>query len=106
MAESVTSQAGHGAIHRLPTEAHHLRGDYAPLHHGEIVPVEVEIIPNTGLIRRGHRLRIDIQPYTGVGHGMRHAYEKAYHDGAQNTIFTGPKHPSYVQLPFLPPRGS
>ncbi|HXC79685.1 MAG TPA: CocE/NonD family hydrolase, partial [Candidatus Acidoferrum sp.] len=84
----------------------HLRGDYAPLHNGEIVPVEVEIIPNTGLIRRGHRLRIDIQPYTGVGHGMRHGYDKAYHDGAQNTIFTGPKHPSYVQLPFLPPRGS
>ena len=68
--------------------------------------MEVEIIPNTGLIRRGHRLRVDIQPYTGVGHGMRHAYDKAYHDGAQNTIFTGPKHPSYVQLPFLPPRGS
>jgi len=41
-----------------------------------------------------------------VGHGMRHGYDKAYHDGAQNTIFTGPKHPSYVQLPFLPPRGS
>ena len=84
----------------------HLRADYAPLRDGEIVPVEVEIIPNTGLIRRGHRLRVDIQPYTGVGHGMRHAYDAAYHDGAQNTIFTGPEHPSYVQLPVLPPKES
>jgi putative CocE/NonD family hydrolase len=84
----------------------HLRADYAPLRDGEIVPVEVEIIPNTGLIRRGHRLRVDLQPYTGVGHGMRHAYDASYHDGAQNTIFTGPEHPSYVQLPVVPSRES
>jgi uncharacterized protein len=81
----------------------HLRADHAPLQAGEIVPVEVEIIPNTGLIRKGHRLRADIQPYTGVGHGMRHAYDAAYHDGAHNTIYTGPEHPSYVQLPVVPP---
>jgi hypothetical protein len=84
----------------------HLRADYAPLRDGEIVPVEVEIIPNTGLIRQGHRLRVDIQPHTGVGHGMRHAYDPAYHDGAQNTIYTGPDHPSYVQLPIVPSRES
>jgi uncharacterized protein len=81
----------------------HLRADHAPLRDGEIVPVEVEIIPNTGLIRKRHRLRLDIQPYTGVGHGMRHAYDATYHDGAQNTIYTGPEHPSYVQLPVVPP---
>jgi uncharacterized protein len=81
----------------------HLRADHAPLQAGEIVPVEVEIIPNTGLIRKGHRLRADIQPYTGVGHGMRHAYDATYHDGAHNTIYTGPEHPSYVQLPVVPP---
>ncbi len=81
----------------------HLRADHAPLQDGEIVPVEVEIIPNTGLIRKGHRLRVDIQPYTGVGHGMRHAYDGTYHDGAHNTIYTGPEHPSYVQLPVVPP---
>jgi uncharacterized protein len=79
----------------------HLRADYAPLRDSEIVPVEVEIIPNTGLIRAGQRLRLDIQPYTGVGHGMRHAYDATYHDGAQNTIYTGPEHPSYLQLPVV-----
>ena len=68
--------------------------------------MEVEIIPNTGLIRQGQRLRVDIQPYTGVGHGMRHAYDAAYHDGAMNTIYTGPEYPSYVQLPIVPPRQS
>jgi putative CocE/NonD family hydrolase len=82
----------------------HLRADHAPLRDGEVVPVEVEIIPNTGLVRQGHRIRIDIQPYTGVGHGNRHAYDASYHDGAHNTIFTGPEHPSYVQLPVVPSR--
>ena len=80
----------------------HLRADHAPLRDGEIVPVEVEIIPNTGLVRRGHRIRLDIQPHTGVGHGTRHAYDATYHDGAENTIYTGPEHPSYLQLPVIP----
>jgi uncharacterized protein len=84
----------------------HLRADHAPLRDGEIVPVEVEIIPNTGLIRQGHRIRVDIQPYTGVGHGNRHAYDASYHDGARNMIYTGPEHPSYVQLPVVPSRES
>jgi putative CocE/NonD family hydrolase len=80
----------------------HLKADHAPLRDGEVVPVEVEIIPNTGLVRKGHRIRLDIQPHTGIGHGNRHAYDASYHDGAQNTIVTGPEHASYVQLPVLP----
>lgn len=79
----------------------HLRADYAPLRDGEIVPVEVEIIPNTGLVRKGHRIRVDIQPHTGVGHGNRHAYDASGCAGARNTIYTGPEHPSYVQLPVV-----
>lgn len=68
------------------------------------MPVEVEIVPNTGLVRKDHRIRLDIQPHTGTGHGNRHAYDATYHDGAQNTIYTGPQHPSYLQLPVVPPR--
>jgi predicted acyl esterase len=82
----------------------HLRADYAPLRAGEVVPVEVEIIPNVGLVRKGHRIRLDIQPFTGVGHGMRHGYDASYHAGAENTIYTGPEHPGYLQLPVLPAR--
>jgi predicted acyl esterase len=81
----------------------HLRDDYAPLRAGEIVPVEIEIIPNTGLVRKGQRIRLDVQPCNGVGHGARHAYDPAYHDGAHNTIYTGPRYPSYLQLPVVPP---
>ena len=82
----------------------HLQADYAPLKDGEIVPVEIEIIPNTALLRKGHRIRLDIQPYDGFRHGSRHAYEASYHDGARNMIYTGPDHQSYVQLPIVPER--
>ncbi len=80
----------------------HRRADHAPLRPGEIVPVEIEIVPTTGLVRKGHRLRVDIEPYTGVGHGLRHAYDATHHDNAEHSIFTGPSHPSYIQLPIVP----
>jgi uncharacterized protein len=82
----------------------HLKADYAPLINGEIVAVEVEIIPNTARIQTGHRIRVDIQPFDGFGHGTRHGYDPSYHDGASNMIYTGPEHPSYVQLPIVPER--
>jgi predicted acyl esterase len=82
----------------------HLRADHAPLEADEIVEVEIEIIPTTALIRKGHRIRVDIQPYDGYAHGTRHAYDAAYHEGARNTIYTGPDHPSWIQLPIIPQR--
>lgn len=80
----------------------HRKADYAPLERDEIVPVEIEIIPNTALIRKGYRLRVDIQPFDGVDHGPRHGYDATYHDGARNTIHTGPDRPGFIQLPIVP----
>jgi uncharacterized protein len=82
----------------------HRKADYAPLTPGEPVQVEIELNPNTGFIRRGHRIRVDIQPYDGVAHGMYHGYDPSYHDGATNTVLTGPNHPGYIQLPVVPTR--
>ncbi len=80
----------------------HRKADYAPMARGELVRVEIELIPNTGFIRKGQRIRVDIQPYDGVAHGMHHAYDPSYHDDATNTVYTGPEHVTYVQLPVLP----
>jgi uncharacterized protein len=84
----------------------HRKSDCAPLKANEIVPVEIEIIPNTALIRKGCRLRVDIQPFDGVDHGPRHAYDAGYHEGARNTIYTGPDRPGFIQLPIVPARCS
>jgi uncharacterized protein len=80
----------------------HLKADYQPLKPGEIVPVEVEIWPTTALIQKGRRLRLDVQPTDGLGHPATHEYDESYHKGARNTIYTGPEHPSYLQLPVIP----
>jgi uncharacterized protein len=82
----------------------HRRGDYAPLESGLPVRVEIELNPNTGFIRKGQRLRVDIQPYDGVASGMFHGYDESYHDGATNSVLTGPEYPGYVQLPIVPTR--
>jgi hypothetical protein len=79
----------------------HAAADYQPLNDGEIVAVEVGLYPSTALIRKGHRLRVDIQPSTPAGLPSR-AYDDSYHVGATNTIYTGPDHPCYVQLPIVP----
>lgn len=82
----------------------HLKADHAPLNDGEVVPVEIELIPHTAVVRKGHRVRIDIQPYDGQGHGTHHAYDPSYHTGATNSVHTGPAHVGYVQLPLVPRR--
>lgn len=79
----------------------HLEGDCAPLQRGEIVPVEIGLNPSTAMIRKGHRLLVDVQPYAPAGVPVR-AYDRSYHVDAVNKLYTGPEHPSYLQLPIIP----
>ena len=79
----------------------HAKADHQPLGNGEIVAIEVGLNPSSALIRKGCRLRIDVQPYSPAGLTNR-SYDESYHVGATNTVYTGPEHPSYVQLPIVP----
>ena len=81
----------------------HAEADHAPLDAGEVVAIEVGLHPSSALIRKGCRLRVDIQPYVPSGVPVR-AYDETYHVGATNTIHTGPGRPSYIQLPIVPAR--
>jgi uncharacterized protein len=82
----------------------HAEADYRPLEDGEIVAIEVGLYPSSAVIRQGCRLRIDVQPYSPAGLPSR-AYDESYHAGASNAVYTGPDHPSYVQLPIVPAKG-
>ncbi len=104
---------GHGSLkvsHRTIDESKstnywpvhtHLEEDHKPLRDGEIVAIEVGLNPSSALIRKNSRLRIDVQPYSPSGLPVR-AYDESYHVDATNTIYTGPDHPSFVQLPIVP----
>ena len=85
----------------LPVHTH-AAADYAPLDGNEVVAIEVGLNPSTALVRMGHRLRLDVQPNPPDGVPSR-AYDEGYHVGARNTVYTGPRHPSYLQLAVIPP---
>jgi putative CocE/NonD family hydrolase len=68
------------------------------------VPVEchVEIWPTSMVFRKGHRIRLDIQPRDGVGSAPYTHYNAAYNVGAQNAIHMGGAMPSRLILPLIP----
>jgi len=82
----------------------HREEDYQPLRPGEIVEAHVEIWPTTALIKKGYRIRLDVQPATGYGmmRPIHDPVDTTYQAGASNAIYTGPNHPSYLQLPVIP----
>lgn len=83
----------------------HLASDYQPLKPGEIVEVQVELWPGTALIKKGWRIRLDVQPVVGCAWGGNIVdLDKSYQAGSVNTIYTGPKRLSYLQLAVIPPR--
>ena len=65
--------------------------DQAPLQQRcHIVAIEVGLNPSTALIRKGCRLRVDVQPYSPAGLPNRAYDESLPCVGATNTIHTGP----------------
>ncbi|HEY1475804.1 MAG TPA: CocE/NonD family hydrolase [Pseudolabrys sp.] len=67
----------------------------------EIVKVEVEIWPTSMVFKKGHRIRLDVQPRDGVGsQGYLH-YHADYNTGT-NTIYAGGERDSYLLLPVIP----
>lgn len=79
----------------------HTREAYRPLTPGEIVKCEIGTFPTTGLVKKGWKIRLDIDP---VSNRWVCYEEEAYRKGSENTVYTGTSHPSYVQVPVLPRR--
>src|SRR5262249_25395994 len=85
----------------LPYRPYHRHRRRLHLGPGEIVRVEVEIWPTSMLFRRGHRIRLDIQPRDGVGSVYYTHYHADYNTGS-NTIHAGGDRESYLLLPVIP----
>jgi uncharacterized protein len=84
----------------------HLAADYQPLSPGEIVEAQVELWPATAMIKKGWRIRLDLQPAAGCSWNSPAIvdFDTSYQAGSSNTIYTGPKHASYLQLAVIPAR--
>ena len=88
----------------LPCRPYHAHNERWWLKPGEIVECQVEIWPTCMVFRKGHRLRLDIQPRDGVGSAPYTHYHADYNAGAKNTIYAGAGTASYLLLPVIPPQ--
>jgi predicted acyl esterase len=85
----------------LPYRPYHSHDERQWLKPGEKVQVQVEIWPTCMVFRKGHRIRLDIQPRDGVGSAPYTHYSADYNVG-DNTIFTGGGVASHLLLPVIP----
>jgi predicted acyl esterase len=84
-----------------PYHAHNERWWLTP---NEPVECQVEIWPTCIVLRKGHKLRLDIQPRDGVGSAPYTHYHGDYNAGAENTIYSGGDKASYLLVPIIPPK--
>ena len=85
----------------LPYRPYHKHQRRLFLKPGEIVKVDVEIWPTSMVFKKGHRIRLDVQPRDGAGsQGYLH-YHADYNTGT-NSIYAGGQRESYLLLPVIP----
>ena len=63
--------------------------------------MEVEIWPTSMVFKKGHRIRLDVQPRDGIGSTAYTHYHADYNSGT-NTIYAGGEKDSYLLLPVIP----
>jgi predicted acyl esterase len=85
----------------LPYRPYHKHARRLYLKPGEIVKVDVEIWPTSMVFKRGHRIRLDVQPRDGAGSQSYMHYHADYNTGT-NTIYAGGERESYLLLPVIP----
>jgi len=67
---------------------------------GEIVPVEIALLPSSTLFRKGESLSLSIQGYSPVDHPLMF-YDWLINKG-RHAIYTGSKYDSCLQVPVIP----
>jgi uncharacterized protein len=85
----------------LPYRPYHKHVRRLHLAPGEIVRVEVEIWPTSMVFKKGHRIRLDVQPRDGIGSEHYMHYHADYNVGT-NTVYAGGDMGSYLLVPVIP----
>jgi uncharacterized protein len=87
----------------LPYRPYHRHVRRLYLTPGDVVRVEVEIWPTSMVFKRGHRIRLDVQPRDGVGSSHYMHYHADYNSGSTNTVYAGGDRDSHLLVPVIPP---
>ena len=89
----------------LPYRPYHAHDERWWLKPNEPVECQIEIWPTCMVFKKGHQLRLDIQPRDGVGSAPYTHFHADYNAGAENSIHAGGDKVSYLLLPIIPPKG-
>ena len=98
-------RASHRKLDReksLPYRPYHAHDERWWLEPGKPVECQVEIWPTSMVFRKGHKLRVDIQPRDGLGSAPYTHYHADYNAGAENTIYSGGEKESWLLVPMIP----
>jgi putative CocE/NonD family hydrolase len=87
----------------LPYRPYHSHDERWWLKPNEPVECQIEIWPTSMVFKKGHKLRVDIQPRDGAGSAPYTHYHADYNAGAENTIYSGGEKVSYLLVPMIPP---
>jgi len=88
----------------LPYRPYHAHDERQWLTPGEPVECHVELWPMCMVFKKGHRIRLDVQPRDGVGASAYRHYHADYNIGAENSLHAGGDRVSYLLLPIVPPK--
>ncbi|MES2562122.1 MAG: CocE/NonD family hydrolase [Pseudomonadota bacterium] len=89
----------------LPYRPYHAHNERLWLEADQPVECQIEIWPTSMVFKKGHKLRLDIQPRDGLGSAPYTHYHADYNAGAQNTIYSGGDKQSYLVVPIIPAKG-
>ena len=85
----------------LPYRPYHSHDQRRWLSPGEIVRIDVEVWPTCMVFKKGHRIRLDVQPCDGIGSAPYTHYSADYNVGT-NMIHIGGSTPTHLVLPIIP----
>jgi putative CocE/NonD family hydrolase len=88
----------------LPYRPFHAHDERQWLKKNEIVECRVEVWPTSMVFKKGHKLRVDIQPRDGQGSEPYTHYHADYNAGATYSVYAGGGTPSYLMVPVIPPK--
>ena len=84
---------------------YHTHDEIQKVHPGEVVPVEIEILPTSAIFEPGHRLVIEVGAKDDPRSFFQHDDPRDRIERGTVTVHTGGTFDSHVLLPIIPPPG-
>ena len=85
-----------------PYRPYHTHDEIQKVHPGEVVPVEIEILPTSAIFERGHRLVIEVGARDDARSFFQHDDPRDRIERGTVSLHTGGRFDSHVLLPIIP----